>query len=227
MERRQIGGASILASKEVIPGIALWWIDLDQQHDAEDVLAGDEQRRASRFYFDIDRRRFVAAHNSLRRILAIYAGVAPANLAFATGANGKPYLIEYPNIEFSLSHSGSVAGLVASTRGPVGFDCEQIKHIEERDLPWRQVCSKEELLLVAARDPEARLDFFYKIWTRKEAVLKALGVGISFPLRNLTVISSSCEGCLTLRIPVLGSWQVCSDFAPLGYEAAYCLPTSD
>ena len=108
-------------------------------------------------------------------LLCRYVGEGP----FTLGERGKPFLPG--GAEFSLSHSGSLAVLAVSG-APVGADAERIAPVREVLLP--RVLTAEERRWMES-DPERRFAF---LWTRKEAVLKYLGCGISRPLKELCVL---------------------------------------
>jgi 4'-phosphopantetheinyl transferase len=140
-------------------------------------LDGDERRRAARFRFERDRRRFIVRRGRLREKLGQHAGVAPEQLSFATGAFGKPVLAG-GGLHFSLSHSSELM-IVAIANVEVGCDIERI----DPDFEWRPVAERlfannERTTLSTMSDTEARRGFF-DCWTRKEAFLKAIGVGLS------------------------------------------------
>jgi 4'-phosphopantetheinyl transferase len=134
------------------------------------LLDERERERAARFHFERDRIRFIAAHSALRRILALYLRCSPEALRFAHTKLGKPR-VEGP-FRFSMSHSGDVA-LYAIAQGEIGVDVEQVRegidviHIAERFLPAEEV-----------REIGDSLTAFFRLWTRREAYLKARGIGI-------------------------------------------------
>ena len=134
----------------------VWIIDADVEAPAE-ALTAEERERAARFRFDVDRRRWIAARVALRRVLARYTD----DLNFVAGEHGKPYLANGA-VHFNLSHSGALA-VIAVAASEVGVDVEQIR--ESFDF---------QELDAAAR---SRAEFF-RGWTRKEAMLKARGVGL-------------------------------------------------
>jgi 4'-phosphopantetheinyl transferase len=166
--------------------VAIWRTTLDDQPPAvvaamRTLLSADELDRASRFYFERDRERYIVARGVLRTLLGQYLGRPPASLQFVYGEHGKPALARegaLPPVYFNLGHSESLA-LIAITRvGEVGIDVEKI-----RDLPdWEGVAeaafSPRELARLKACPPERRRDEFFRAWTRQEAVLKALGTGL-------------------------------------------------
>ena len=193
-----------------IDRVDVWRIHLGLTTPSEDSLSADERQRASRFHFDVDRDRYIAAHASLRGILARYLQCEPHDLKFSANEYGKPFLIRSNDfsrsvksatdpmgalrrvatthdIEFNLSHSGDFA-LIAVTRGrKVGVDVELIRaDIELEDLARRNFSLREVSELMSL-PLEQRARGFFNCWTRKEAYIKAQGLGLSLPLDSFDV----------------------------------------
>ena len=205
--------------------VHLWHIDLrDMGTDAVNLLDAAELARAQRFVYAHDWRRYVAAHAWLRRVLGAYLGIAPQHLRFDADAHGKPMLAHrHANgdaaLRFNMSHSKDIA-LIAVTSGPeVGVDIEALRD----DLPGPDlaagVLSAGELDELARCAPQDHPAVFVGCWTRKEACLKALGVGLGLEPRALDVGLQAQR--MTLQ---LGSGEPAVDLAPLpcppGYAAA-------
>lgn len=157
----------------------VWSFELAEPAD-ESVLAPDELARAARFRFDRDRERFVRRRVLLRRVLALHTGAAPAELAYATNAYGKPTLVGHPDLHFSASASGGRAVIAV---GPVelGVDVEQVVPSDDLDGVAVRFFAAEELAQLAS------VDDFFRCWSRKEAYVKAVGQGLSFPLASFAV----------------------------------------
>jgi 4'-phosphopantetheinyl transferase len=145
-----------------------------------DALGADERRRAAAFRREADRRRFVAARQALREILARHAGGSPAEVAFSArcarcggDGHGKPVL-ERPagtGLRFSASRSGDVALVAVANGREVGADVERVDAgVDHRELAGR---------FFAPAERELDLAGFYEAWTRKEAVLKLSGMGLA------------------------------------------------
>jgi 4'-phosphopantetheinyl transferase len=153
-------------------------------------LSSDERARADRFVFDRDRRRYVAAHGILRAILAGYLGADPAALVFRTESAGKPKLAPARHgrvLRFNLSHSRDLA-LVAVNRGcDIGVDLEWVTDTVEVDQVGSMVLSPAEIAVLSRLTPAQKRGAFFNGWTRKEAIVKALGAGLGYPVRQLTV----------------------------------------
>lgn len=168
----------------------VWRIRLDIFGDRlrrlEAALSAEERERAARFHFPADRDRFIAAHGCLRDVLARYLRVPPDRLTFSVKEYGKPALQDHA-LEFNLSHSGDFA-LIAVTLGrSVGVDVERIRTSSSSDLVPRRFFSETEACELEALPLEQREAAFFRCWTRKEAYIKAQGLGLSLPLQSFDV----------------------------------------
>ena len=145
-----------------------------------EVLSADELARARRFVFPRDRRRFVVARGTLRLLLADYLGVQPYEIAFAYARLGKPFLVEPEHardLHFSVSHAHELAVfLIANV--VVGIDIEWLRPLPRlRELASTVLSAAERARLFDLESAEQVLGFF-NAWTRKEAYLKARGIGL-------------------------------------------------
>lgn len=176
--------------------VDVWRVFLNVQPDSlrqmESALSADEIQRASRFHFDRDRERYIVAHASLRDILVRYLQCEPRDLKFSLNEYGKPFLTEH-NIQFNLSHSGDFA-LIAVTGGQkVGVDIEFVREDIELENIATRYFSPREVSELTALPLEQRTFGFFHCWTRKEAYIKAQGLGLSLPLENFDVSLSPNE----------------------------------
>jgi 4'-phosphopantetheinyl transferase len=154
------------------------------------LLSPDEQTRANRFRLDRHRSRFIISRALLRHFLARYLDSPPECISFNYGPFGKPFLTpwSHPNpIHFNIAHSEDLA-LFAFSPGPeLGVDIESIRPISQaREIADRFFSPSEAAALQALPEPE-RQSAFFRCWTQKEAVLKALGNGISAGLNHFEV----------------------------------------
>jgi 4'-phosphopantetheinyl transferase len=154
----------------------------EETRSLESCLSDAERERAARFRFERDRRRFIVARARLREELAARLGVRPEAVRFAYGDNGKPRLADQA-LQFSVSHCDDVA-LFAFSKTEVGVDIEAIRPVREADAIAVQFFSPLEHAGYAALAPRDRLLGFFRVWTRKEAFVKALGVGFSMALER-------------------------------------------
>ena len=174
--------------------IRLWPAALDIDTPAlttlSSTLSPDERARAARFIFERDRLRFAAARGWLRTILGRCVGVHPAALRFEYSSTGKPSLSwagREAVVHFNLAHSEDRA-LVAVTRlGAVGVDVERVRDIEHAPRLVERFFSPRESALFQALPADRQPAAFFNLWTRKEALLKATGEGLSASLRQVEV----------------------------------------
>ena len=160
------------------------------------TLGEDERARAARFVFAHDAARFIVSRAALRSILARALGTRPHALRFAYGGHGKPELaapFDGAGLTFNLSHSSAFA-LVAVTRDVrIGVDIERHRPLEDlRALAEQNFSSRERRALLALPE-EQRVPAFFRCWTRKEAFVKAVGDGLSYPLDGFSVSLRSDE----------------------------------
>jgi 4'-phosphopantetheinyl transferase len=156
--------------------------DLDAGEEARDrsLLSQDERLRADHFIFDRDRARFIAGRSWLRRTLGARIGAPPAALRFRYGPEGRPRLEGLgAMLDFNLSHSQAIGLLVVAESGPLGVDVEQHRPFDDLAGMAEQVMARDELADFLVLEPSLRVAAFYRLWARKEALLKAMGRGFS------------------------------------------------
>jgi len=171
----EVVAAGLDAPPEAVRGLSAWLCDA-------------EQRRAARFHFERDRRRFVVARARLRELLGERLGTRPQALELVPGSNGKPALaprLAASGWRFNMSHCDELA-LYAFSRGrEVGIDVEAIGPIAEADAIAERFFSPGERRVFHSLKKQERARGFLRIWTRKEALAKGLGAGLSVPLEAL------------------------------------------
>lgn len=149
------------------------------------LLSEDERRRAGRFVRPMDAAAFTLARSKLRQILGQSLGQRPESLRFSYSAYGKPSLTDHPEIDFSLSHSGGFAALAIARDLSLGLDIEAPRPVEPEIADYYFALEEREEL--ARLSGDAWQEGFFNAWTRKEAVIKAEGLGLSMPLRSFAV----------------------------------------
>lgn len=172
--------------------VHVWRVHLDRvsRADVEKALADDDQTRAARFRFEIDRQRFLIARGSLRIILSRYLQTAPRSIEFTPGPHGKPEIVASQlgiDLRFNLAHSQELALIAISLGRDVGVDLEFMREDFAGDEIADRFFSKNEIEQLKKVAPESRTSAFFNCWTRKEAYVKARGDGLSFPLDQFDV----------------------------------------
>jgi 4'-phosphopantetheinyl transferase len=155
--------------------------------DAQALLSDDERARQRSFVSPDLRRRFGAARAGLRTLLGRHLDLDPRSLAFVTNEFGKPRLAGNGHVHFNLSHCEERAVLAISDAAAVGIDLECERPIEHVDLAKRYFHPNEVAAIAASRDEAEQRRAFFLVWTLKEAVVKALGTGLSTPLDSFEV----------------------------------------
>ncbi len=221
----------VTAQRSRLAEVVVWEIDLDAVEEEErqhlaTALSGTEIARAERFQHPGHGRRYVVAHGRLREILAWHSGVSPESLRFREGPRGSPEL-ESCSIQFSVSRSQGRA-LVAVSRDAryLGIDVEiECDHGDLLQLA-RSVFSRNEIEALARVAASERLRLFLQLWTRKEAVVKALGVGLGGGLNHFDVTGDEPWRPLRrVRLPQAPTLSIV-DIPSLGARAAVALDTS-
>jgi len=173
---------SAASALPTVDELHLWRINLDENPGNREILSPDEQERAQRFVFEEHRKRFIAARSWLRQTLGAYLQTPPEQIAFVVAERGKPAVVEKLNpnrLCFNLSHSAQQALLAVTLRHEVGVDIQDIQASKK----WQEIAERwftaAEWNHVRQLPEAAQSRALTEIWTRKEAVGKALGEGLS------------------------------------------------
>jgi 4'-phosphopantetheinyl transferase len=190
-------------------------------------LSVDEHARAQRFRCLQDRRAYVATRGGLRVLLGHFLGCDPAEVAILSTPHGKPYVVHECQArapQFNVSHTAGYSTLALSWAGEVGVDIERIDLRVEHESLAERFFHADEKEFLRASPTNARAKAFFQLWVRKEALAKALGVGLGLDLSmhdlsgdhtNGTIIPARQEAAAPLR-----RWRLCDIAAPTGYCAA-------
>lgn len=169
-----------------------------------DVLSSDEFARAERFHKKDDANRFIQQRTTLRWILGWYLGMHPGNVHFDYTPLGKPKLhkpTNKQNLDFNITHSGEIMLVALTTGQNVGIDAERIRPMFDMKRMIELYFSPSEIEQLASYSESNRMAAFFCVWTRKEAVLKAIGEGLQLPLDKIEVSCDPEETRLSLMIP--------------------------
>jgi len=177
------------------PGeIHIWRINLElpeaEINSWESLLSADECARANRFIFKKHRDAYIAARGALRQTLGLYLQADPRALRFTYATHGKPSLAaehKAQDLRFNVSYSAGVALLALAVAMEIGIDIERVHD----DFPYQEIALRffapAEYVLFCAAEAARRCETFFKYWTHKEAFIKAIGLGLSYPLNQFEV----------------------------------------
>jgi len=204
--------------------IDVWLVSLNHPtpNHANQILAPDEQTRWRQFYFEKHQRRFANARLQLREILSHYLGVSAATIEFNYNKQGKPFLKNNRDLlEFNLSHSSELAILAIGQGLPLGVDVEFFSARPYLGMA-KQLFSPSEIQALHQLATHLQPLAFFHMWAQKEAFIKAVGLGLSYPTQQFSVpcLPPSTE---TLSDPIHHTTWTLRSFTPqLGCAAALC-----
>jgi 4'-phosphopantetheinyl transferase len=170
--------------------IHVWQLSLtlssEQLDYLRELLSDDERERANRYMHRPSREQFITTRASLRMLLGRYLGMAPERIRLGTSNTGKPILVG-GGLYFNVTHSQEVGMIGLSYAGEVGIDVERVRaypgHLDMAD----RYFTPNEVVALKRLPIGAREHAFYHVWTRKEAFLKATGLGLSHGLERFEV----------------------------------------
>jgi 4'-phosphopantetheinyl transferase len=158
-------------------------------HSYYRLLSGDERTRADRFALNSDRARFIAAHGLTRLILAGRLKRSPSSVVIARTNAGKPFLPD-DDLSFSVSHSRSLLCCALTNGADIGVDVERMRLVDYSTIAVRFLAPEEEAELRRADSMGEGLERFFRLWTLKEALIKAVGGTVPSSLRAFAVTSN-------------------------------------
>ena len=188
-------------------------------------LCPTEKARAARFKVEKARAQFIITRAVLRQLLANYLGIAPRALAFTAGPRGKPALSSdwrQKRIEFNVSHAADYALLALGLGNRLGVDIESVKRqVDYRALANRFFSAAEQAAFNKL-PAGAACAAFYRVWSRKEAFLKATGQGLADGLSGFSVPlgETSVQTRIRGTTDTGSDWFIYNVIAPPGYQTA-------
>jgi len=173
--------------------VDVWTIHLDVPETsvsaAQQFLSPDELVKANAFRNEQAQRNYIIAHAALRQILAGRLQTNPAEITFLNGPQGKPALAGTlaGRLEFNLTHSGNLALVAVTSGAEVGIDVETMRAMPDALRLAERFCSATESDALSALPIGEQAASFLNLWTRKEAFVKANGLGIVNALTRFEV----------------------------------------
>ena len=200
----------------------------------EAVLDGEERARAARSHFERNRRAYVAAHALVRHMLAHFAGCEAGAWRFAAKEHGKPYIADpLPSLplRFNLTHTDHMAAVAVTLAGDVGIDAKSLDRITPDFVIADDCFAAEEVAALHALTGDAIGEHFIRLWTLKEAFIKAIGKGLSQPLSDFAFVSVDPvrvvfhdRGLGDAALWVFRQWQVGRHMLALAIDWPYSCP---
>jgi 4'-phosphopantetheinyl transferase len=210
--------------------VHIWLIRFNQSEhiisESDAILSAEEKKRAKRFHFPIDQKRFSVTRTLLKKKLSGIINLPAPYIVFSFSKFGKPELeSKSPKIYFNVSHSGNLGLVAISDLGPIGIDVEQFRsEMTTADIAKR-FFSKAEIESYLSLPEDQKLQGFFNCWSRKEAFIKAVGKGLSLPLHTFDVSLRPDEHVKLLAVrgqnEDVHSWQLVNLKTDTNYAAAY------
>ena len=195
--------------------------------DFNKILSDEEKNKAARFHFEKDRNNFVLSRGILKSILAHYLKKNPKHIIFQFNDYGKPFLREIKNIEFNISHSKNKLLLAFSSNISIGADIEFMNADFAKGDIAKKFFSPFEVSRLNKLSNGLKIEGFYNCWTRKEALIKGIGKGLSIPLDSFDVelIPGKVPKIFDLRFDSKekGEWEIIDLNLYKDYKSAVAL----
>jgi 4'-phosphopantetheinyl transferase len=205
------------------------WLNQDTRTISEllPLLSPDERLMSERYYREADRNRFIFARGVLRKIISTYLLISPGELRFTYNEFGKPAVSNDQNdlaINFNLSHSKDIVLYTFARGRAVGVDVEYIRE----DFATLEIAehffSKDEVRTLGSLPVGQRTKAFFACWSRKESFIKAVGMGVSYPLDRFSVSLAPDDPPALLKVDdddrEACRWEMFELTPGIGYAAA-------
>ncbi len=212
--------------------VHIWLIKYDQSNHllsaAKHILSDEEKRRADRFHFDIDHKRFSMTRTLLKIILGNCLSKPSQDIQFIFNKHGKPMLADSGNeIHFNVSHSGNLGMIAISNISKIGIDVEQFRNEMITENIAKRFFSKLEVEEFLKLAEDEKLQGFFNCWTRKEAFIKAVGLGLSLPLNAFDVTLKPNEPARLVAVryknEIATNWTLTDIKLKNGYASAFII----
>lgn len=218
--------------------VHIWTASLPVPHEIADschgLLAPDERERAGRMLARTASELFVVGRGALRALIGRYIAAPAAEVQFSYSAFGRPWVAgadSRPALQFSVSHSGTRIVLAFARVARVGIDIERVRTDADCDAIAARFFAPAERATLSSLAPADRIEAFFTCWTRKEAVLKAVGLGISGGLGRLEVACLPGDGAHVVRSDLAevdpARWSLVDLECPAGYRSALAVSLAE
>ena len=198
----------------------------DEVDRLRETLSERECARIKRRPDTSSQQRLAVCWGRTREILAGILDCSPAAVPVCRDPTGRPGLDDpATDLRFSLSHSGEWALLAVAEGVDVGIDIERVREDVDVGRMAKRFFTPAETQQLLAREEKSKRDAFFRTWTRKEALIKALGLGVPGALQQVSALLRP-DGDLVID-PQRAGWRIEDLPAPAGYAAALAVAAAD
>ena len=207
----------------------IWIAFIEKRYDrrrfewCKTILSEDEQKKYESFYFEDHRNQYLVSHALLRTSLSNYVNIPPENWIFSYNSYGRPQISKpqrAPELRFNLSRTRGITVCLISSAIEAGIDIESKKSLNDPKLLYKHVLSPSEISSLQRVSAQTLKKRFLIYWTLKEAYIKAIGTGLSFPLTKIS-FKLNPHGCAHI------SFDTNQKDNPLEWQFAYFSPTPE
>lgn len=150
-------------------------------------LSEKEVFRSKQILLDIDKQRFIITRSLLKRLISIFLKVDTKEIEIRNNKNGKPFLANYQDLQFNVSHTNNIFVIAFVNGKNIGVDIEDQNRILNISLLKDILFTPAELNIFNTIENNLKNDFIIHYWTTKESILKATGEGLSKPMNELEI----------------------------------------
>lgn len=226
--------SSIIQSPLARNEVHIWRVNLEELdkdwHTLSSILSTDEQARANSYRFEHLKHRYIMGRSALRKLLGRYLNCSPISIRFSYNDYGKPSLSDNnSDIQFNVSRSQNIMLCAFVLNSEVGIDIEAINPNIDFAAISQSFFSEQERKALHEIDKNAIDRAFFRIWSRKEAYIKALGKGLSYPLQQFSVsLENNSAGIIEYQdlINEDKCWQIYDIEIENDYSAALVIQAS-
>lgn len=149
------------------------------------LIDSEKKYKIEKFINRKDKVRALIGEILIRTIIVQELGIRNKNIAFEKNKYGKPYLKEYQQFNFNLSHSGDFVVCAIDDKS-IGIDIEEVRYIKYEEIA-KSFFTISEFDYIVRNDSDIQLSKFYEIWTLKESYIKCCGQGLTIPLKSFSI----------------------------------------
>lgn len=195
---------AIINENVINPNLTVWCGNIKTNFsfikEIKEFLSSEELKNIENYYFLEDKCNYTITHGVLRYLLSQYNNQYPKEIDYYYNYYGKPFLkqkFKEDPLFFNISHSGNRFCIAIDRQNEVGIDIQVQDKSLDLDLILSDVCTKKEIEYLLSLGNNERRKRFNELWVRKEAVVKALGKGLSHPINEIEVLNYKCFKSLT------------------------------
>lgn len=221
--------SSLVSIPSPTTGVSVWAMKNDSAETAAEfggVISVEEHEKAARFHRELDRIAYVVTRGALRALLSEQLRRCPGELRIRTGLHGKPSLASNleESLDFNVTHTRGYSYIALSRSGPVGIDVEWLDREVEVEALTESFFHPEECIWLRGLPVEARSTAFFRLWVRKEALMKGIGIGLGPEFARYPLIDSpGLDLVVRTEAPTSDGrrrWRVSDLKSESGYHAA-------